>query len=376
MVAGMENQMELRNWKGHTARAKLTFVALFAIIAGVALALASASLLGVFDLAWRHWVIAAGAFLLLALVIGFLCGCAACLQLYKKRFALPVRIVGTLALLGLAGLFVFVGGFITLFASASIEEEAVERDGAKMLAEVKADKHTDVYYYDYKNWFIRAKDYSIHEWYGWGGYNPFKRDPMPKPITVNGERVDGSGNAAAPLPESEVVSAATPEYNDENEDVHAAFANEEEFLIFLQDTILAGYEKITDNRWIVQNDAMFISPAYLPAGFKHYDYPFAKDDPGIPGHTLYIQLWYSPLTFEILTVTQSAAEGPDSEGLLVFSDKFLDGDLVNANYPWASYIATYPIVRNGQSIYGFMLVRDESRKAECEATLASLGEAR
>jgi hypothetical protein len=163
-------------------------------------------------------------------------------------------------------------------------------------------------------------------------------------------------------------------YDYEKEKVPAAFASEEAFLDAMRDTVLYAYEEITDDQWIADNHEMFVAPTWLPVGFKRYERPFAKDDPGIPGHTMYLRLWYDPETFELLTVTQSAAleEGRDREGPLAFSWKFEDGNPVDTWYPWVSHFAAYPIEKNGQFIYGYMLVRDGNRKAECVETLLSL----
>jgi hypothetical protein len=182
------------NWRKRQAgRVKFTLAALFAIVALVAFAAASAWLLGAARLAYRPWVVSAGAALLLLLAVALSCGCVACLQLYKKRFALLIRIAGTAALLGLAGFLVFWGGFLILFTS--VEEQAVERDGTVMLAEVNAFLDVSVDYYEYENWFVCGKTRRIHEWYGDGGYNPFDRDPMPEPKTAT--YYDKAGNRVA-----------------------------------------------------------------------------------------------------------------------------------------------------------------------------------
>jgi hypothetical protein len=170
--------------KKQPGRAKFTLIILFGIIVGAVFAAASVLILGIFHLAYRHWVVSVGAFLLLFSIIALLSGCIACLWLYKKRFARTLKIIGTAMLLGLTGLMLYWGGFISFWISIGIEEQVVERDGVKMLAQVDAFLDTFVRYYEYENGFVRGKYQRVAEWYGDGGFNPFKRDPMPEPITV------------------------------------------------------------------------------------------------------------------------------------------------------------------------------------------------
>ena len=72
-----------------------------------------------------------------------------------------------------------------------------------------------------------------------------------------------------------------------------------------------------------------------------------------------------------MTVTQRDIDGEDSAGKFVFSNKFEDGGTVQSVFPWAPYVAIYPIDKNGISIHGYMLVSDENQRAECEKILAS-----
>ncbi|WP_284237600.1 hypothetical protein [Paenibacillus glycanilyticus] len=150
-------------FKKQNGRVKFTLITLLLIAAIVFFAIASSLILAAFRLTYRHWVISVGFFLLLLLVAAFSCGLIACLQMYKKRFAVLIRTVGTIVLLAAVGFGGFWGCFISIFYTASIEEQMVERDGTKMLAEVSAFLDVDVYYYDYKNWFVRSEKYRIHE---------------------------------------------------------------------------------------------------------------------------------------------------------------------------------------------------------------------
>ncbi|MFD2610821.1 hypothetical protein ACFSUF_00120 [Paenibacillus gansuensis] len=86
----------------------------------------------------------------------------------------------------------FWGSVFLLFYTANIKEQIVERNGTKMLAEVSAFLDVNVYYYDYKNWFVRSGKYRIDEWYGNGGYNPLKNELRREPITVT--YYDENGN--------------------------------------------------------------------------------------------------------------------------------------------------------------------------------------
>ena len=151
-----------------------------------------------------------------------------------------------------------------------------------------------------------------------------------------------------------------------------AFADETVFLKAIKDKLLNDYAEIAFADWTQEYGKAMAKPNYLPERFKYYDGLFIKDNPGIPGNTMTAQLWYDPQTFEILTVTQSEIDGQDSAGIFVFSDKLLDGGTVQSVFPWASYVASFPVDRSGMSIYGYMLVSDENQKDECEKLLTSL----
>lgn len=55
----------------------------------------------------------------------------------------------------------------------------VEKQGQTMVAYVDAFKKIYIYYYDYKNIFVRGKQVKIEEYCGNGGSDPFKNDGIP-----------------------------------------------------------------------------------------------------------------------------------------------------------------------------------------------------
>ena len=153
-----------------------------------------------------------------------------------------------------------------------------------------------------------------------------------------------------------------------------AFSNETEFIQTVKDKLFSAYDETVVADWTQQYIKALARPGYLPGRFKRYDGLFVKDNPGIPGNTMTAQFWYDPQTFEILTVTQNETDGRDRAGMFVFADKFEDGGKVQSVFPWVSCVASYPIDRNGMSIYGYMLAIDNNQKDECEKILTSLGE--
>lgn len=353
MVKAMLIRKKLINWLSIQPRCvTFTLTMLLGIVTILVFNGVSALLLDVLGLAYRHWVVSMSDFLLLFLVIALLCGCIACLYFYGDSEASVLKTMGTLALLGSITYVFLLGGFLTLWKFATIEEQVSERDGIKMLAEVDAFVEVHVYYYEYKNWFIRGKFPKIQEWYGSGGYNPFKIDPMPEPKKVyysdeGGRRIDEAiADEAMPQPESQPTPAAILDSSHDEET--PVFASEEAFLSAIEDTILEGYEKLIANKWIVQNSSIFIAPAYPLTDFEFYVHPFVKGDHHDPDHRAFLLLWYNPRTFELLVVTQYDIDGQDTEGIFTFSKSFSDGKTVEERYPWVSYVATYQVDRNGQ----------------------------
>jgi len=358
-------------------RIKLTISLALVLLASVLLVKSGQYLLGLFGLAFRSRFLFSFTLIAGMLLIMALCGGISWLQLYRKRFSLIVRTAGSLIIVGFI-CFLLLFGYLFMVMGAR-HEYIVERNGMKLLAEVNSWHDADIYYYAYKNPLIRGKESLINEWYS-GIPNPLTRNPIPQPTKVYydktagywGNTVEGVSDNSMQHPINE-PPAQSEEPDSGNEAVSPIFANEEEFLNAIKDTVLDGYEKIEDNKWIVQNDSTFVRPINL-TGYKLYDYPFFKDDPGNPGNRMLLQLWYNPQTFELLTVTQNSIDGPDSNGMFVFTDKTLDGKPVSSLFPWVSYMAMYPIDKNGLSVYGYMLVNDGEQKDECERILTSLGD--
>lgn len=73
------------------------------------------------------------------------------------------------------------GMFLT--ASSYKPEHVMELRGETLVAEVTSFLDVEVRYYDYKGIFFRGTKVRGYEWYGSGGYDPFKRNTKPEPKT-------------------------------------------------------------------------------------------------------------------------------------------------------------------------------------------------
>lgn len=98
-------------------------------------------------------------------------------KIRKASIRLVSGIGATLVAFSIVFLMIF--GFLA-FAFLHQPEHIVEKDGKPMVAYVNSFMEVDVYYYDYVNSFVRGNIIKIGENYGNGGYDPFKKDEMPK----------------------------------------------------------------------------------------------------------------------------------------------------------------------------------------------------
>ena len=144
------------------------------------------------------------------------------------------------------------------------------------------------------------------------------------------------------------------------------------FFQTIKNKLFDGYNAVTITDWTQLYGKALVKPAYLPERFRYFEGLFVKDNPGMPGNTMTAQLWYDPQTFELLAVTQHEIDGGNGAGMFVFSDKFDSGEMVQSVFPWVSYVVTYPVEKNGLSMYGYMLVCDKYQKNECELIVTSL----
>jgi hypothetical protein len=148
------------------------------------------------------------------------------------------------------------------------------------------------------------------------------------------------------------------------------FKTEDEFLREIMRLLFDGYQEITVDEWLVNYGDVLAAPGYIPARFRHYEGVFVKPDPGIPTQTMTMQLWYDPQNYELLTITQEETDSPDSAGWI--STEPLSWNETSDLYPWAKYCSTCPQVKNGVSLYGYLLVNDITSQAECEKIFESI----
>lgn len=154
--------------------------------------------------------------------------------------------------------------------------------------------------------------------------------------------------------------------------IEPSFESKEDFFNQIKSSLLDGYSEISITDWKNKYRDVLATPEYLPKRFLYYDGVFIKQDEVIPEQIMTTQLWYDPQTYEILRVTQEKTDKSDSVGTFGFFNRFMDEVSVSNYYPWVSYCSTYPLVNNGMSIDGYMLVKDENSKDECEQILTSL----
>ena len=246
-----------------------SFIALLSMAILFATYVGLNKILGIYNLTFRSWVDALFSTLEILLCFVFLSGV---ISVFCKVFSLKneklsvsaakkiisVVVIGTIAVSS-----VFIGFFgLLIVAELNKPEHIIERDGAKLLAVVHSRHTTDVYYYDYHNSAVRGRTMRINELYY--GSDLFTNNPMSEPHKIfyfdeTGNRTNGFNDENAQLLEIAPTAYSTP--GSDNIAVNPVFASERDFLEYINNSILDGYEMITDNKWIVQNEDMFITPA-------------------------------------------------------------------------------------------------------------------
>ncbi len=173
--------------------------------------------------------------------------------------------------------------------------------------------------------------------------------------------------------ESDISNSNVFANNENTADDKTYFKSEEDFIREVKKDLLDGYREISVPDWKSNYEEVLVLPDYLPERFKYYDGVFIKEDPGIPTQIMTEQLWYDPLTFEFLKVTQEKSDSTgESTGLLGFIDKYAENDTITYPCHWTRYLSTYPIESNGMRVYGYMCVNSEDSKSEYEKILMSL----
>lgn len=113
-------------------------------------------------------------------------------------------------------LWIAVVGFVYMlvlrFAFLPIEHE-VEFEGEPAVAEVNAFLDVQVTYYGYVGPLFRGRDIIGSEWYGSGGYDPFKMDSLPEPKSriYRGQTLIPEQPVEPELSQGEVPEAINPE---------------------------------------------------------------------------------------------------------------------------------------------------------------------
>ena len=124
------------------------------------------SLLNVFNLEFRQWITYLVIFVSSVLLIW---GIFQLIFKIKKR-AIKVILI-TLSIIGL----LILSPYVILFTGFSyLPEHIVTKDDIKLVAYVGGFMHTNVKYYDYKNFLVRDSRLRLYEDYGSGGFDPIK----------------------------------------------------------------------------------------------------------------------------------------------------------------------------------------------------------
>lgn len=135
---------------------------------------------------FRQWAIYSAVFVTLILFI------AGVFQLILKiKYRSIKTILTALVIIALLAGIPYVG-FLTIFTYAP--EHVVIKNDIKLVAYVHGFMHTNVEYYDYKNFLVRSNKLRLYEDYGDGAYDPIAK-PQANVHVKNYTWYDDDGNA-------------------------------------------------------------------------------------------------------------------------------------------------------------------------------------
>lgn len=131
-----------------------------------------------FNLKYRSWVV-------LTLVIALVIFLITSLLIISSKIYNNFKVLGYISIIVsiLLILFILFGSILGIIFYV-YPEHVVTKNGIKTVAQVQATVDVEVYYYPYKNLIAMDSTYIVHESYGSGSYDPFKRDIMPIPLEV------------------------------------------------------------------------------------------------------------------------------------------------------------------------------------------------
>ena len=113
-------------------------------------------------------------------------------ELYHRKVIAAIGIIAVLLGAGVLGIFVLFG-----WAFAYQPEHVINKHGQKMVAYVNSFLDVNVTYHEYINYLVCGYTVLGYEWYGSGGYDPFKKEPVPEPKTY--KFYDTQGNIITQL---------------------------------------------------------------------------------------------------------------------------------------------------------------------------------
>ncbi len=165
---------------------KLRKNALLYTIIYVCILITTDSILNIFNMNYREWVLILS-FILIA--IGFI---IAIIQLICKINNKIIKILTSIVFI----IILIPCAFYTfIFCSIGYEEEhVVIKDGKKMVAYVHGFMETYVRYYDYKSFLTKGKELRIEEYYGEGGFDPIENKHGYNYPVISAKYYDENGN--------------------------------------------------------------------------------------------------------------------------------------------------------------------------------------
>ena len=147
---------------------------------------------------------------------------------------------------------------------------------------------------------------------------------------------------------------------------------EKEFLNLLKSQFVENGQQISADELKNQYNLNPVLPKFIPNRFKYYG-AFIESNLGIPTEKIIRQIWYDPVKYEMLLISEMKVSNQDHDGIIIFTDKLEAPDKnIKDLYPWAKYRCQYEFTQNGVNIQGYMLVNDENSRDEYESILKSL----
>lgn len=186
--------------------------------------------------------------------------------------------------------------------------------------------------------------------------------------------ISGCSNSKEPDWEAINGEKADIKIEYEKDEIPKVEVNKKDSMIAnIENDFVRGMPKVTAEEAKKIIGGKYITPKYIPEGFKLYGI-YAKAEEKYQGPTA-IQIWYDPDKLEVISVVQIKETNPQPDTRndeILFSGMTEDGKSISDYYPWATYRTQMQFTKKGMYVQGYILLNDDKNRNEYNKILNSL----